>query len=70
MRRSIILSNRIFNFLNAIAPGPVIAFFWMGVNISLFQKQVYRQIISTERPGQWKTPCMFHRTMSAFCKLT
>lgn len=40
VRRSIILSNRIFSFLNAVAPGPVIAFFWIGVKISLFQKQV------------------------------
>lgn len=49
VRRSIILSNKIFSFLNAMAPGPVIAFFWIGVKISLFQKQVCESTISREQ---------------------
>lgn len=40
VRRSIILSNKIFSFLNAYSPGPCIPFFWIGVRISLFQKHV------------------------------
>lgn len=40
VRRSIIRSRRILSFLNAIFPGPAIPCFWIGVKISLFQKQV------------------------------
>jgi hypothetical protein len=40
VRRSIILSRRILSFLNATLPGPTMPFFWIGVKISLFQKQV------------------------------
>lgn len=40
VRRSIIRSNSTRNFLKAASPGPAKPCFWMGVRISLFQKQV------------------------------
>jgi hypothetical protein len=40
VRLNIIRSKRILSFLKAVSPGPLIPDFWIGVRISLFQKQV------------------------------
>lgn len=71
VRRSIMRSRRMRSFLKADSPGPTRPFFWIGVRISLFQKQVCKGMKGSEiqvvAKKVFRTD-MLHRTVSAVWK--